>query len=79
MRAKSLATNIFMFRVHKLGISNLTLTVIGMREEYKAEGFPGANMLKGLSSVQGLLTMYFTIRQNSIKIIANKVDLSIYF
>lgn len=79
MKSKILVTNIFMFRVHKLGISNFTLTVIGIWQEYKAGDFCAGNMFKSLSSVQGLLTMHFTIRQNSIKIRANKVVLSIYF
>lgn len=35
-------------------------------------------MLKSPSSVQGLLTMRFAVRQNSIKIIADEVVLSIY-
>lgn len=79
MKVKILVTTIFMFEVHKLGISYLTLTVIGTWQEYKPADFFGPNMSKSLSSVQGPLTIYFAIRQSSIKITASKVVLSIYF
>lgn len=79
MKAKILVTTIFMFQVHKLRISYLTLTVIGIWQEYKTGDFSGPNASKSLSSVQGPLTIYFAIRQNSIKIIASKVVVSIYF
>lgn len=76
MKSKNLVTNIFVFRETR--ISNLSLTVIGIWQEYKAD-LSGANMSQSLSSIQGPLTIFFPVRQNSIKIIANKVVLSIYF
>lgn len=76
MKSKNLVTNIFVFRETR--ISSLSLTVIGIWLEYKAD-LSGANMSQSLSSIQGPLTIFFPVRQNSIKIIANKVVLSIYF
>lgn len=46
MKAKILVINIFVFWVQESKISNLTLTVFGMWQEYKAGGLFGANMTK---------------------------------